>query len=929
MKQHAYMFALSKNKQMIMQNFRKKETNKKFSKQLLTLVFLMLFNVLIFPQEGKIKGIITDENTKETLIGASILVQGTSKGAITSIDGDYFLTITPGTYTLIVQSMSYEKKTIPNIVVKAGETTLVDISMKEIGFALDNVVVVAKRNLESETILLMEQKASVVAKQAVGAKEMSRKGISDAEDAVVQVSGISKQEGVKNVFVRGLGDRYNYTTLNGFPIPSEDPEYKNISLDFFGSDIIQNIGLNKVFTSDNYSDVGGAVIDISSKELFNDKELNVDISCGSTTNTMNTDLYKMDGVNYWGIATNTHPENNYKTTYNFANSLNPKKITSPLNYSYSLSGGKKIKIGKKSNPLSLFLVASYGSSASYTNEKILNANAGGVISSELEGSKSSENINQLVLGNINYLTKSFQINYNFLMLHDNSQYVGKYVGYGGDYEVSDSYDGFMLRQQTNDNLLLTNQLLTKWELSKNTDLNAGVAYNQVIGTEPDRRINKLNKNSADLYKPLRNEDAHIRNTSKLVEDDFNAKIKLSYHLPDKFKEDISSVRIGYNGRYVLDDFNAVEYCYNSYFFDYQPLSNLLLDSWYNQHNYENKLFAVAGKRESNYTVNKLINSGFLAVDYQFTPSITANLGLNIDIVAMDVNYDIKNGQKKGATTLDSSYILPSFNLKYNLTEKHALRLGLSKTYTLPQSKEISPYQYIGLSFNSQGNPNLVPSDNYNVDLKWDYYVSISELISVTTFYKYIQNPIARTYTGSAAGFFSYENISDIAMVGGIELEARKNIFNLTNSSLQKENKLSIGLNASYIYSTIEVFDPSKNEAIKTQLEGAAPWLLNLDISYNYAKKNTSFINSLVLSYFSDRIYSIGLLGFQDVIEKGIPTLNFVSISNLSKHFSIKFKAKNLIDPEYLYTRKDATGKEQTLNSYYKGVDFSLGLSYKF
>ena len=52
------------------------------------------------------------------------------------------------------------------------------------------------------------------------------------------------------------------------PFPSEDPEYKNISLDFFGTDIIQSVGVNKAFNAGGSSDVGGATIDIVSKELI-------------------------------------------------------------------------------------------------------------------------------------------------------------------------------------------------------------------------------------------------------------------------------------------------------------------------------------------------------------------------------------------------------------------------------------------------------------------------------------------------------------------------------------------------------------------------------------------------------------------------------------------------------------------------------------
>ncbi len=899
----------------------------------------ILLRISIFSlAQGTVRGVITDSKTNETLIGATLLIQGTTKGASTNIDGAYSIgNIPSGTHTLIVQSMGYNKRLIPNIEVVEGKDTHLDITMSEASIALQGVVVIAKRNLESENILLMAQKESVVAKQAVGAKEMSRKGISDAEAAVAQISGISKQEGVKNVFVRGLGDRYNSTSLNGFPIPSEDPEYKNISLDFFGSDIIKNIGVSKVFSSDNYHDVGGAGIDVSSKELLDEKEFSINLSGGLNTRTLGSDFLQTDGVNYWGIANTTQPGDQFKTLYNYSNSLNPKAISLPLNYSYGFSGGKKYKIGEDANPLTFFVVANYSTSSSYTQESVLKSITDGRISSDLDGKKSSQNINQLVLGNINYMSEKHEISYNFLLLHDNTQSVGEYIGEGNDLELLDNYDGYILRQQINDNLLITNQLLSKFELTKKLELKAGVSYNRVKGSEPDRRINKLTGKYAPLYKPLKPEHACIRTNSELIEDDYNTKFKLSYKLNEKFKEDLSSIHIGYNGRYIFDRFNATEYIYNSSFPNGQTLDTLSLDLWYNQSNYDNGLFQISGgnnngRRNSEYTVSKLLHSGFASIDYQFNPKLTLNAGLGVDNPYIKVKFNIKDGQKKHdplQQPLDSIYFLPSLNLKYSLNDKHALRVGLSQTYTLPQSKEISPYLYEGISFSSQGNPDIVPSDNYNLDIKWDYYISVSELLSVTTFYKFIQNPIARTYTGSAAGFFTYENVSEQAIVGGLELEVRKNIFNQTNSNIQKENKLSAGINASYIYSSTQIYDESKKVNIETQLEGAAPWLFNFDLSYNYSHKEKSFTNSLVLSYFSDRVYTIGKFGFENVIEKGTPTLSFVSTSKINKHLSVKLKAKNILDPKYTYTRETSTGEKQALNTYYKGMNLSLGISYKF
>ncbi|MBP1638025.1 MAG: hypothetical protein H6Q18_814 [Bacteroidetes bacterium] len=238
--------------------------------------YLYIFSLLIFTsslqaQNSTIKGRITDKDTNEPLIGASVIIVGLSTGVASDFDGNFVIpNVKSGKYILKTSFISYRTDTIRGLIVEAGKETILDIKLLSADISLKEVEVVARANRESENILLLEQKQAVIATQAVGAKEMSRKGISDAESAVAQVSGVSKQEGVKNVFVRGLGDRYNTTLLNGFPIPSEDPEYKNISLDFFGSDVIQNIGVSKVFSSNNYGDIGGAVINISRRKYKND-----------------------------------------------------------------------------------------------------------------------------------------------------------------------------------------------------------------------------------------------------------------------------------------------------------------------------------------------------------------------------------------------------------------------------------------------------------------------------------------------------------------------------------------------------------------------------------------------------------------------------------------------------------------------------------
>lgn len=897
------------------------------------LVFaFLLFNAsLIFAQNGTIKGRIIDKSNNEPLIGASAIIVETSTGGASDFDGNYVISnVKPGKYTIKISYISY-KPIQQTVVVEANKETVLDVQLESADVNLKEVEVVAKANRESENILLLEQKKSLVATQAVGAKEMSRKGISDAEGAVAQVSGISKQEGIKNVFVRGLGDRYNFTTLNGLPIPSEDPLYKNISLDFFGSDLIKNVGVNKVFTSNNYGDVGGAVIDISSKELIGDKDLSIDLSTGINTKAIGADFLQIDGVNYWGISRNVQPAN-YKTEYSYGNSLDPHTVSFPLNYSYGISGGKKLFLGENKNPLSFYLVGTYSTKYSYTQEKIYDSTTNGTIIDDLDGHKSSQNINQMVLGNVNFLLNNkHEFNYNLVLIHDNNQYVGTYVGYGPKYLSSlqpeeYQYNGYMMRQQSNDNLLITNQLLGNFKFSNKLSLNAGASYSTVTGSEPDRRVNRLYRYSETEYAVLAGDGANIRNYNKLKENDINAKLDFTYKLPEKFKDDISSINFGYNGRYLTDNFSGNEYSMvTTTLSGTQTLDNLKLDEWLNQQNYSNNEFEGSA-RISTYQVIKLINSAYGNFNYQFNKNLITSIGVRADYIYLSVDYDVEGGYNgTGAVTKNPLYVLPDLNVKYILNDKNALRLGLSKTYTLPQSIEMSPYQYLGLSYSFQGNQKIKLSDNYNVDLKWDFNLSPSELLTLTAFYKYIDKPIARVYKNNGAGYYTFDNMEN-ASVAGLELELRKNIINKIKES--SSNKLSVGVNASYIYSNMYV-NTTSSVPRYTQLEGSSPYLANVDLSHNYTHKNFSTVNTLVLKYYSDRIFSLGFVGFNDVIEKGIPTLDFVSTTNINKHFSIKLKAKNILDPEYKLTRLSSENVNQTLHSYKKGMNLSLGISYNF
>lgn len=890
-------------------------------------ILLIAFSSYTLAQSGTIKGVITDAKTNEPLIGASVLVEGTTNGAAADLDGNYTIhNVAAGTHTLIVSYVAYNQIKHSGVLVEANKETVLDFEMLSDDINLQEVEVVARVNRESENILLMEQRQALVATQSVGARELSRKGIGNAQAAVSQVSGISRQEGVKNVFVRGLGDRYNATLFNGFPIPSEDPEYKNIALEFFSTDVIQNIDVNKAFSGSNSTDVGGAIININSKRLIGDKSFSAEISGEANTESLGNDFVMAEGYNYFGFANNDYPTSG---KYDFRNSLDPLSVNLPMNLSFGFSGGKQYRIGENRNPLAFFIVGSHSTDYSYTREVVRSITTGDEDPYQDQiGYKYSHNTNQLALANVSYgINGKHNIEYNFMMLHAMNAYVGEYNGRDTEKNQDPPFGVFLRRQQLNDNTLITNQLISDWELSKKLQLNLGVSYNHIKGLEPDRRENFLYQGPDGSY-ALMGSNRQKRFFSELNENDINLKTNIVYRLNDSFGNGNSLISIGYDGRFVDDKFESVEYNYDPYNPIAFNIEDLKLDEVYNQENYNQGNFRMMQGEPNSYHVTKYINSAYIEGTYQLTQKLNINGGFRTDYVDMTVSYEVDHASP-GKKTLDKKlYYLPSLNLRYDINDKNVLRLGSSITYTLPQSKEISPYRYVNIGYASQGNADLKPSDNYNTDLKWDYYLSPSELISVTGFYKHVANPIARVEAGNSAGVLKYDNISEFANVAGIELEVRKNIFNKYNTATNKSTRLSMGLNGSYILTKMEI-DYINNTTRNSQLEGAAPLIGNFDITYNHSNNDKNLTASLIFNYFSERIHTIGMLGFKDIVEEGVGTMDFVSSYKFNKNFTVKLKASNLLNPSYKLTREKSSSDNQIiLNEFKKGMNISLGVSYE-
>ncbi len=920
---------------------------------ILMIAVFVLTSQLKAQETGSIVGKLTDKEVNdEPLVFANVLIKGTTKGATSDFDGLYEIAdLEPGSYVVVFSYLGYETVEIPNVVVEAGKVTTVNIPMAaNEGVSLDEVVVVTVARKDSETALLLDQKKAIEIKTSIGAQELARKGVSDAEGAVTKVTGVSKQEGVKNVFVRGLGDRYNSTTLNGLPLPSEDPEYKNIALDFFSSDIINSVGINKAFGAALYGDVAGANIDIESKELAGGGELGFSLSTGINTRTVSQDFLVKDGTDWFGTPINRSVPISYLNVYSFNNNLNTSSQNLQTNNSGSISGGKRFLIGDN-NSLSLFMVGSFDSDYSYKEGKSTVINPQGGISQDYDYQKYDYTASQIVMGNLKYNFGAGNfLAYNGLFIHNNAQSIGEYTGFNTTANDDDTdpnaFKNFLRRQQVNDNQLFVNQLLSNINITENLALDLGVSYNTTRGNEPDRS-SFLHRFNGTTYSPITGSaGANSRFYSKLTEDDLAGKAILTYSFDKEWEDDqlVRNIRVGYNYRNTDRQFDFTQFNH-----DFRTLTVVDIDNpdgLYNQQSLQNGTFELITGRGSNadalvpffYAGNKIIHSGILDFTYSLNSKFVIGLGLRIEKLDQEVTYDTnlastERDPKAPPASVKENYVLPTFNIKYNFNDNSIIRLAASKTYTLPQFKEVAPFLYEDVSISSFGNPKLLPSNNYNLDLKWEYYFSPGEIIALTGFYKKIENPINRTQVNSAANESSYVNTGD-ASASGAELELRKKLFAIEGDSISTKD-LFFGLNISYLNSNQKLVDVDTDDITvrftdtESKLEGASPLLINSDITYSSKSEKSDFRTSIVFNYFSERVYALGVATKANILETGIPTLDWITKLGLGQHYGLSLNFRNILDPEFKLTQKLTSGEKVNVSSYKKGISLSLGFSYKF
>jgi TonB-dependent receptor len=217
-------------------------------------------------QTGSLVGTVIDGDFGDPLIGANVVLKGTLQGTSTDLEGRFRIDGIPvGTHTFEVSYIGFQTLTIQNVEILEGEVARLDVTLESEAFELEGEVVVEARAIRNnESVLLKDRQKADAVSDAISAEAISRSGSGDAAAAMSKVTGASVMGG-KYVYIRGLGDRYTNTTLNGSNLPSADPDRKAFQLDLFPTALLDNIVTLKTFTPDRPGDFSGGLVDVSTK----------------------------------------------------------------------------------------------------------------------------------------------------------------------------------------------------------------------------------------------------------------------------------------------------------------------------------------------------------------------------------------------------------------------------------------------------------------------------------------------------------------------------------------------------------------------------------------------------------------------------------------------------------------------------------------
>ena len=832
----------------------------------------------------------------------------------------------------------------------------------------------------SASAALEERREQTAVGDILGLEQLSRTGDSSAAAALRRVTGLTLKDG-KFIYVRGLGERYSSTSLNGAVVPSPDPTRNVVPLDMFPASIIESLSVQKSASADRPAAFGGGHVDI--RTLSTPVEPFVKISIGSTFNTNDSDdAYTYNGGDdaWKGSDDGTRAlAAGISQTTNQYGGISPIDIVTGSNGSLDFNAAAKLNrelaselhrdmdVVTEDSKLPINGNLAFGTNWDIGDEGLLGVVAAfayknentnySKIDIELDGDESQAQVenDKRINGTDSTVKFSGMFNMGF-ELNDNHK-IESFTTY-----LSDTSDDVSVAiEETIDTLgepnalqvydidyqqrtLMSNQLKGThyfedfWELelkwqysdaksSRKAPSELSYTYNVVL--DDANTITSRNLNTQDapkyVYSQLDDDMENIGFDLGLpVEfNDLLVTFKTGYQFYERSRQSYAT-RLGLDvGLRPTDAQGDILTKGFSQIFSRENIDTNVLDLELKDASTDTEDYIAAEQNDAVY----------ISAEFDFDDEIIIYAGLRYEdfrrvTLPLEPSGNISDEGGRYQITdymVQEDGFFPSLSLTYKEDDLSQWRVALSKTMVRPDLREVSPVRFTDpvTGFDFFGNPQLKSSDIYNLDARWEYYSETGDNFSIGAFYKDIDSPIEPIQRISEAGRQLKFYNANSGAIYGIETEALQGLAFLGDAkSIWQQFFVSANLTLSD--SEIKIspsgeIDPTNT---KRRMTGHSKWVTNFQI--NFDSKNETHSATLVYNVFGDRIAYGGRGGLDDVYEQPFHSLDFTYKYFPAENMSMKFKANNLLGEKNHY-------EQQGIEVYQKdpGSKYSVQLSYKF
>lgn len=889
---------------------------------------------------GTIAGVVLDAGSGDPIIEAGVEAVGTGTTARTDLDGKYRLVVPPGTYEVRVFAPLYQGTRLQGVTVASGKVSTADAVLSPTGQAgIEVVEVVAEADQAAEATQLVRRKKAAVVSDNISAEVIKKSTDSDASEIVQRAPAVTIKEN-KFIVVRGLNERYSSALLNGSRLPSTDPEKRAIPLDLFPGDFLDSISILKTYTPDLPGDFSGGLADVRLKE-FPDQltySLGTSLSFNTETTFQRFDSYKGGGLDYFGFDQNVRsrpsliPDDSIRAApaaqlqaygRSFKNIWDIDSSSAPPNYGLDFSVGNTI------GDFGFNFSGLYETEHKFRTQierQYLNAGTPDAPDIQLEDDFVFD-ISEFEVHLGGVFTSAYKLapghRLSFRSLYDRrvADEVMDGEGFNEQTGAPQSTTVFEYEQQT----LAFGQLAGDHRFSL-VDVEWRSAFSRTTQEKPDSRF-QVRNNGVFSNESGGGTRAFSDLTEYLSDSALDVTVPFRTRLPgtDVWRGLAAKLKFGTAYAYRDRDSEIRRFRFRRVgAFDLsEPTETLLAPENIGPQGFQ---LSEETLPQDAFKATHEIAAGYAMLDLPLLRDRLRFVGgvrTEYSYIGLDT-FDQITGVPSTVTknNLDP---LPGVNLIYTPLPDMNVRFGYSQSVSRPEFRELSPAVFpAARGFRAVvGNPDLEQSEIESVDLRWEWFFSPTELVSVSGFYKKIDRPIEQIVVvqgGNLADSFANADQADLY---GFEFEGRKD-FGFLHSALRA---LTLHTNVTYVQSDVTV--PGGELQVQTetsrQLQGQAPFVVNAALEYAHDRWGTVRV---LYNTVDRRIESVGAFGLSDIFFERRDQLDFVYVVSFEPWagapVKLKVAVENLLDDAYLFTQDGETQRQYDL-----GRKVSLGLSYTY